>query len=188
MAKKEDPAKIILERNYTIPLGSETLKVPPFRKANKAIKAVRQFIVRHMKSNDISLGHYLNLQIWRHGAKNPPHKVKVNATKDDKGKVIVELAGAPKKEPKMEVKKKTKDAVKEESGKEVSKEAGKEEKAEEKLEKEVEEIKDAKAQEAIKIEKEEIKELKKEHPPKHTPKRVRKEKVHDEHPVAPKKL
>ena len=188
MAKKEDLAKIILERDYTIPLGHETLKVPPFRKANKAIKAVRQFIGRHMKSNDISLGHYLNLQIWRHGAKNPPHYVKVSAIKDEKGRVIVELAGAPKKEPKMDMEKKTKDVAKEEPDKEASKEPAKEMTAEEKLEKEVEEIKVAKAQEAIKIEKEEIKELKKEHPPIHTPKMVRKEKVHDEHPVAPKKL
>ncbi len=68
----------------------QTLKVPPFRKANKAVKTVQEFISKHMKSDDVVIGRYLNLNIWKHGAKNPPHKVKVNAVKDDKGKVVVE--------------------------------------------------------------------------------------------------
>src|SRR3989338_868239 len=96
MAKKEESSKVVLERTYVIPLRRETLKVPPFKKANKAAKAVREFISKHMKSENVAIGRYLNLYIWRHGAKNPPHKVKVNTAKDDKGKVFVELFGAPK--------------------------------------------------------------------------------------------
>src|SRR3989344_3577112 len=106
MAKKEETSKVVLERVYTIPLRRETLKVPPFKKANKAAKAIREFASRHMKSDNVAIGKYLNLYIWRHGAKNPPHKVKVNTTKDDKGKVFVEIVGAPKEEPKVEEKKK----------------------------------------------------------------------------------
>ena len=104
MAKKrEEASKTILERIYSIPLRRETLKVPPFRKANKAVKTVKQFISKHMKSENVVIGKYLNLKIWHHGAKNPPHHVKVNAAKDDKGKVFVELADAPKEKPKIEV-------------------------------------------------------------------------------------
>ena len=177
MPKKEPEAKVVLERVYNIPLRRETLKVPPFKKANKAVKTVRQFISRHMKSDNVIIGKYLNLKIWDHGAKNPPHHVKVNAIKDDKGKVVVELVGAPKEEPKVEEKKKP-----------VKKEAKVEEKPAEKLEKEIEEIKEEKAEEAKKIETEEIKELQKEHPKHHAPKGPAKLKMQESHPTAPRSL
>ncbi|MBI2650746.1 hypothetical protein HYX04_05560 [Candidatus Woesearchaeota archaeon] len=53
MAKKEEASKTVLERVYSIPLRRETLKVPPFKKANKAVKTVKQFISRHMKSENV---------------------------------------------------------------------------------------------------------------------------------------
>ena len=178
MAKKEETAKKVLERVYTIPLRRETLKVPPFRKANKAAKTVREFISKHMKSDNVSIGKYLNLRIWQHGAKNPPHHVKVNAVKDDKGKVFVELVDAPKEKIKVEEKKKI-----------VKKEEKIQEKPEEKLEKEIEEIKEEKAEEAKKIEREEIKELQKEHPKVHHAQRMpAKQKLQETHPQAPKSL
>ncbi|MBI2653232.1 60S ribosomal protein L31 [Candidatus Woesearchaeota archaeon] len=178
MPKKEETPKLVLERVYIIPLRRETLKVPPFKKANKAVKTIRAFISRHMKSDNVVIGKYLNLAVWNHGAKNPPHKVKVNAAKDDKGKVFVELVGAPKEEPKAEEKKKV-----------VKKEEKKaEEKPEEKLEKQVEEIKEEKAEEAKKIEQEEIKELKKEHPKVHAPKAPQKPKMQETHPTAPRSV
>ena len=182
MAKKKETSKIILERIYTIPIRRETLKVPPFKKANKAVKTVREFISKHMKSDDVAIGKYLNLKIWIHGAKNPPHKVKVNAVKDDKGKVFVELVGAPKK---SKIEEKKKEEKKEEK---VVKEAEFTEKPEEKLEKEVEQAKEEKAETAKKIEKEEIKELKKEHPKVHAPKAPPKPKLQEAHPSAPRSV
>ena|SRR3989338_5159801 len=175
MAKKEETSKVILERVYVIPLRQETLKVPPFRKANKAAKAIREFISKHMKSDNVTIGKYLNLQVWKHGAKNPPHKVKVNASKDDKGKVVVEIVGAPKEKPKEE--KRT-----------APKKEEKAEKPAEKLEKEVEEIKEENAEEAKKIEQEEIKELQKEHPKHHAPKMPQKPKMQESHPTAPRSV
>ncbi len=180
MPKKEETSKPVLERVYIIPLRRETLKVPPFKKANKAVKAVREFISKHMKSDNVALGKYLNLKIWNHGAKNPPHKVKVNAVKDDKGKVFVELVDAPKEKPKVEEKKKE---VKKEE-----KETKAEEKPEEKIEKKTEEIKEEKAEEAKKIEQEEIKELKKEHPKIHAPKAPPKPKLQEARPTAPRSV
>jgi len=161
MAKKEETSKIVLERTYVIPLRRETLKVPPRRKAKKAVKAVREFISKHMKSKNVVIGKYLNLKIWQRGMKNPPHKVQVTTTKDDKGKVYVELLGAPKEEPKVEEKKK----------------------AEKKPE-----AKEEKAEEAKKIEQEEIRELKKEHPKIHAPKTPPKPKMQEVHPTAPKSV
>ncbi|MBI2656908.1 60S ribosomal protein L31 [Candidatus Woesearchaeota archaeon] len=169
-----------MERIYNIPLRRETLKVPLFRKANKAVKTVREFISKHMKSENVLIGKYLNLKIWNHGAKNPPHHVKVNAVKDDKGKVFVELVDAPKEIPKAEEKKKT--AKKEE------KEAKAEEKPAEKAEEKMEEIKEEKAEEAKKIEEQEIKELKKEHPKAHAPKMPAKPKLQEARPTAPRSV
>lgn len=183
MAKKEEASKPVLERVYVIPLRRETLKVPNFKKANKAAKAVREFISKHMKSDDVMLGKYLNLKIWEHGAKNPPHHVKVNAVKDDKGKVAVELVGAPKEKPKVEEKKK--EAKKEEK---IVKEAEFKEKPEEKIEKKIEEAKEEKAEEAKKIEQEEIKELKKMHPLQHAPKMPPKPRMQESHPTAPRSV
>ncbi len=177
MAKKDDSPKIILERTYVIPLRKETLKVPPFKKANKAIKTIKVFISKHMKSDDVHIGKHLNLNVWRHGAKNPPHKVKVNVSKDDKGKVIVELVGAPKEQPKAEEKKKPAKGAKEPKVPE---------KPEEKIEKHIEEVKEEKQEEAKKIEHEEIEEMKKEHPKHHAPKVPQKQKTQEVHPVAPK--
>jgi len=181
MAKKEESSKKILERVYVIPLRLETAKVPNFKKANKAAKTVRIFISKHMKSENVSIGKYLNMKIWQHGAKNPPHHVKVNAVKDDKGKVFVELVDAPKEKPKVEESKPAK-------GKTV-KEAEFKEKSGEKLEKEVEEAKEEKAEEAKKVEKEEIKELQKEHPKQHHPQKMpQKPKFQESHQQAPKSV
>ena len=183
MAKKDEAPKIILERIYSIALRRQTLKVPPFMKANKAAKSVRQFISKHMKSENVLLGRYLNLKIWEHGARSPPHHVKVSAIKDAKGKVFVELVDAPKEKPKADEAKKS--ANKEDK---IVKDAEFTEKQEEKLEKHVEEAKEEKAKEAKKLEEEEIKELHKEHPPKHAPKARQKPKKQETHPPAPKSL
>ena len=181
MAKKENLPKNVLERGYVIPLRSQTLKVPYYRKAKKAISAVRKFISKHMKSQDVSIGKYLNEEIWKHGMKNPPGKVKVTAVKDDQGKVIVEIVGAPKKEVKTEAK--SKEVKAEEKKKEVEKKI--ETKKEDIKEKIKESLPETKSEQAKKIEKEEIKELKKQIP-KHAPKQPVIQKQVEQKPTAPK--
>jgi len=95
-----------LERIYTIPLRKEWLKVQRYKRAKKAVKGVLLFLERHMKSEDVRLGRFLNLELWKHGIRNPPSRVKVTVSKDDKGIVRAELFGAPveKKEVKLEKK------------------------------------------------------------------------------------
>lgn len=98
-----------LERTYTIPLRRDWLKSPRYQRAKKAVWSVRKFLVRHLKSEDVLLGKFLNLEIWKHGMKNPPHKIQVVVKKDEKGVVRAELVGAPVEKPK-EVKKAEKKA------------------------------------------------------------------------------
>lgn len=103
MAKKEN-LSAALERTYTIPLRREYLKVPNWKRTEKAVIAVREFMIRHMKSREVKIGKALNEELWKHGIKNPPHHIKVNAVKDEKGIVKVDLFGAKEKVPKAEAK------------------------------------------------------------------------------------
>jgi large subunit ribosomal protein L31e len=94
MAKTENK---IIERTYNVPLRKEYRKVPRWRKTKKAVTALRQFLSKHMKSDDIKLSNALNEKVWQHGIKNPPHHIKVTVTKDEKGVVNADLFGADKK-------------------------------------------------------------------------------------------
>lgn len=111
------------ERTYIIPLRREWLKSVKYKRAKKAVRAIKEFLQRHMKTDmaNVKLGTHLNIELWKHGIKNPPSRIKVNVTKDDKGMVRAELFGVkpePKKElPKAkltDVKTATADAKKEE--------------------------------------------------------------------------
>ncbi|MDO8623632.1 MAG: 50S ribosomal protein L31e [archaeon] len=99
MAKKTEIKTEKIEREYIIPLRSEIEKVPAYRRAGKAISAIKKFIVRHMKirdgdENKVKIDRYLNEEIWHRGIKHPPVKIKVKATKEGEN-VIVELAVLP---------------------------------------------------------------------------------------------
>ena len=126
MAKTEKT----LERIYNVPLRKEYMKAPRWNRTKKAVTALRQFLAKHMKSEDVRLSKALNESIWKHGIQNPPHHVKVKAVKDDKGVVRAEFAGAEKpaskKKDRTEVKA-TKKEVKAAHKKESKKAAAKEE-------------------------------------------------------------
>lgn len=98
--KKEEP-KTELEREYVIPLRLNFLKVPRYRRTNKAIKTIKEFLAKHMKVEDrdlskIKIDMYLNQEVWFRGIKKPPVKIKVKAVKRD-GIVYAELAEIPDK-------------------------------------------------------------------------------------------
>ena len=90
-----------LEREYVIPLREKCRPVPRYKKTNKAVKTIKEFLVRHMKIRDgdlkkIKIDKYLNEVIWSNGIKNPPHKIKVKAVKEG-DIVIVTAVELPKK-------------------------------------------------------------------------------------------
>ncbi len=83
MADQKESNKIV-EREYVIPLRAKVKRAVRYKKTPKAIKTVKEFLVRHMKIRDrnlkkIKLDLYLNEFLWARGIKNPPHKVKVRA-------------------------------------------------------------------------------------------------------------
>jgi len=184
MAKKEDKKekKITLERVYNIPLRKKYQKAPRWKRTNRAVKAIREFALKHTKAKEVKIGKYLNLEMWKHGIRNPPHHIKVNCKKDEEGLVKVELVGAPEEKPKEEKKK-----PKKEEGKKEEKEEETEIKVKDALggeDAEKKDIKEDKAEKAKEIEKEEIKELKKE-PKTHAPKQPPMPKRVEQRPTAP---
>ena len=112
MADKKESTPV-LERTYNVPLRREYQKAPRWKRTEKAVVGLRQFLSKHMKSENILLSTPLNNFLWKHGIKNPPHHVKVTAIKDKEGVVHAELFGV-KEEPK-----KAKKGVKEEKKGEV---------------------------------------------------------------------
>ena len=101
MAKKTEIKTENLEREYIIPLREKCRPVPRYKKTPKAVKTVKEFLVRHMKIRDrdlrkIKLDKQLNEALWFRGIKKPPIKVKVKVKKE--GEIVrAELADLPNK-------------------------------------------------------------------------------------------
>ncbi len=104
MAKKEEN-KVVLERTYNIPLRKGFQTAPMYRRAKKALLVLKTFLSKHMKSDNVKIGKYLNLEIWKRGITNPPHHVKVIVKKYDSGVVEAELESAAALIKKAEAKK-----------------------------------------------------------------------------------
>ena len=101
MAKKTEIKTQKIEREYIIPLREKCRSVPRYKKANKAIKTIKEFLVRHMKIRDrdlnkIKIDKYLNEAVWFRGIKKPPMKIKIKAIKE--GEIVrAELSEMPDK-------------------------------------------------------------------------------------------
>ncbi|MDD1741805.1 MAG: 50S ribosomal protein L31e [Methanotrichaceae archaeon] len=83
-----------IERVYTIPLR-DTLRVPRYRRSNRAMKEVRSYLARHMKTleDKVKIDQSLNEVIWARGDSKPPRRVRVRAVKFEDGGVEAEFAG-----------------------------------------------------------------------------------------------
>jgi len=78
------------ERIYTIPLR-DVKNVPRSIRAPRAIRYVKDFLQKHMKSEEIIINASINEKIWERGIQKIPSKIKVKAIKDDKGVVKATL-------------------------------------------------------------------------------------------------
>ena len=78
-------------REYTLNLRREWLKASRFKRAKRAIKALREFIRRHLKVNEVIISNAVNNYIWKRGIRKPPAKITVMVEKKD-DKAFVDLA------------------------------------------------------------------------------------------------
>ncbi len=54
--EKKSAVKVELEREYVVPLKRGVLNVPHYRRAKKAVRVLKEFMVRHMGVRDRDLG------------------------------------------------------------------------------------------------------------------------------------
>ena len=104
-----------LERIYIVPFG-EAYNGSRTVRSRKAIKILREFMCRHMKSapEEVAISTGVNELIWARGMQKPPRKIKVRALKkdgrtlvmlmdekaEDVAKTVVQKGGKEKKEEK----------------------------------------------------------------------------------------
>lgn len=101
--RKEDEVDedIVEERFYTIPLSKAWI-VPRKKRAPKAARIVRSFVLKHMKVRTEAEGeeeperlvidNEVNEKLWSRGIEKPPRKIKVRVVKDKEGVLTVLLA------------------------------------------------------------------------------------------------
>ena len=99
--KDEVDEDIVEERFYTIPLSKAWI-VPRKKRAPKAARIVRSFVLKHMKvrteaegeeePEKLVIDNEVNEKLWSKGIEKPPRKIKVRVVKDKEGVISVLLA------------------------------------------------------------------------------------------------
>jgi large subunit ribosomal protein L31e len=85
MAEKQE------EKIFTIPLR-DAFGPGRLKRANVAGRIVRQFLQKHMKTEDVKIGQSINKAVWARSIQKPPRNVRVHVIKQDKT-VYSELVG-----------------------------------------------------------------------------------------------
>jgi large subunit ribosomal protein L31e len=88
---EEEIEEEVEERIYTIPLRRAWIS-PRKKRAPRATRLIKSFIKRHMKPEALIVSNEVNNRIWSRGIEKPPRKIRVRATRDKEGTVIVYLA------------------------------------------------------------------------------------------------
>ena len=78
----EEKGEGISARIYTIPLRA-VKKAPRWKRSNRAITLIREFLVRHTKSDYIVLDKTINERVWARGSQKPPSKIRVKVTEEE---------------------------------------------------------------------------------------------------------
>jgi len=84
-------ADTMQEHVYIIPLR-DARRMPRWKRANGAIKDIRKYLAKHMKSEDVKLDRGINGEVGSRGSSKPPSKIRVRAMKMEDGQVQAELA------------------------------------------------------------------------------------------------
>jgi large subunit ribosomal protein L31e len=91
MARKKFNEESEFERVFTVPLRREWLKQTRKQRSPRAVRAIQDFMVRHMHAKDVKISEKLNEAIWKRGTKKPPASIKVKAKREKTGLVFARL-------------------------------------------------------------------------------------------------
>ena len=99
------------EKVFTIPLRG-AYNEQRTKRSKVAINIVKDYLKRHMKSENIFIGDSINKQIWSRGIQKPPRKIRIHALKEN-GIVYAEVLDVEIKTPSAEEMKKKEEKEKE---------------------------------------------------------------------------
>lgn len=77
MAKKESKAKEVVTREYTVNLHKRLHSLQFKKRAPRAIKEIKKFAQKMMKTKDVRLDVKLNKLVWSQGVKNVPNRLRI---------------------------------------------------------------------------------------------------------------
>jgi large subunit ribosomal protein L31e len=83
--------EVLKEQIYVVPLRN-CKRAPRWKRCNVAVKDIRAFLARHMKSENVKLDSSINAKVWEHGSEKPPVQIRIRAMKFEDGQVQAELA------------------------------------------------------------------------------------------------
>ncbi len=78
----EEVGEGIEERIYTIPLKA-VKKAPRWKRSNRAIALIREYLMKHTKSEYIMIDTAINEKVWARGSQKPPSKIRVKVTEEE---------------------------------------------------------------------------------------------------------
>ena len=71
----------LVSRDYTIHLAKRTHKTTFKSKTPKAVKVVKDFASKAMKTKDVRLDTKVNKFLWSQGVRNPPKRIRVRLSR-----------------------------------------------------------------------------------------------------------
>ena len=70
------------EHIYTIPLR-DVKKAPRWKRSTRAMTEIRDFLMRHTKSDYVLLDTAINEKVWERGSQKPPSRIRVMVTREE---------------------------------------------------------------------------------------------------------
>lgn len=86
--EEEEEMEIVEEKFYVLNLR-RIWTAPREKRTPRAVRYLREYVARRMKTDEVSLSEEANSMLWARGISKPPRKIRVRAVKDKEGRVIV---------------------------------------------------------------------------------------------------
>jgi len=87
-AAEEEELEIVEEKFYDLNLR-RIWTAPREKRTPRAVRFLRAFVARRMKTDDVAISEAANSMLWARGISKPPRKIRVRVVKDKEGRVIV---------------------------------------------------------------------------------------------------
>src|SRR3990170_4423778 len=87
-AEEEEELEIVEEKFYDLNLR-RIWTAPREKRTPRAVRFLRAFVARRMKTDDVAISEAANSMLWARGISKPPRKIRVRVVKDKEGRVIV---------------------------------------------------------------------------------------------------